>query len=593
MELGVTFEDLAKPENISAKGGLIMNGRGRLTRLEDIEASLWDIPLDRIDANPNQPRVFFDEVKMKELKDTIGEMGQKVPLNVVPYQAEGSDEVRFLIVDGERRYRSLKELGKGDAKAIIEWYSTEREIYEASLIFNIDRAGHNPIELAMAFGKYIEYTTKEDECTKTAAIAKLADTLGKSASYVNNYLRLLDLDEEVQKMVMDGSLPGDISLRIVQMTKRLGPDKVDQARIARALLDHPEEDFDGEDVVKTGERGKRTGASIARERRKRLLMGKGNSEDPEVRKFIVDEAILRVHSRLTGVLGPLRAIKGFDEKDVTEGMKRKAYPIEATAEIVEEGIALLLEMRERIAAAVSPDALPDYPDKPSFTEFIKGKASSFGTDLRFRMAQLMGEASDKKTQQLSASEMAEALGSDSMTVTNNMRTLREELSALDLLILEGSKRVRESGKRASLTKVTAYRVDWKKVSIAGTPVPAPVPALPVVEKAAVEKAAPEAAVKPAAAPAPRAAAPAPAPVPAPKPARSPDLPPGARKIEVGYRHAYPAIGNDIVFVLPANDPDYTGKMRAYDVTRDEILVYTVKGGGKRIYKIEKDALAKK
>jgi ParB family chromosome partitioning protein len=135
-----SLEEMSGPENISEEGGLIMNGRGKLVRFESIEASLWDIPVDKIDPNPNQPRVFFDSAKMAELKATIADMGQKVPLNVVPYQVQESGEIRFMIVDGERRYRSLKELEKTEAKAIIEWYPTERKIYEA-LIFNIDRRG--------------------------------------------------------------------------------------------------------------------------------------------------------------------------------------------------------------------------------------------------------------------------------------------------------------------------------------------------------------------------------------------------------------------------------------------------------------------
>jgi hypothetical protein len=275
-------------------------------------------------------------------------------------------------------------------------------------------------------------------------------------------------------MVMDGTLPTDISIRLVQLKKRLGHDGANQAAIARALLDHPDEDF-SEAGAENGKKGKRTGASIARERRKRLLTGATSIDDADARSFILDEAVLRVHSRLTQVLGPLRGLEGFKESEVLEGMRRKAYPIEVTLELAEEAEKLLARLKEQIMLAISPESLPEYPGKPSFVEFIDGKAASFALDLRFRIARLLSEASDKKTEHFTSAEIARTLDIDTVNVRNNLGYLKDELEAIGLVLLEGKKRIREGGQRGNLGKIPAYRLDWKKEEELPPPVHVPEP----------------------------------------------------------------------------------------------------------------------
>lgn len=141
-----------------------------------------------IEPNRQQPRKNFDEDALLELADSIRQYGVLSPILV---QKNGD---YYEIIAGERRWRAAKLAGLKEVPVIVREYS-KQEVMEIALIENIQRENLNPIEEAVAFKRLIEeFGLKQDE---------LADRVSKSRAAVTNSMRLLKLDERVQKMLID------------------------------------------------------------------------------------------------------------------------------------------------------------------------------------------------------------------------------------------------------------------------------------------------------------------------------------------------------------------------------------------------------
>lgn len=169
-------------------------GRGLDALLPDVEENnggVREISILEIDRNPDQPRRVFDEEALQSLADSIREAGILQPLLVV------EEEGRYRIVAGERRFRAARLAGLSTVPCIVRTFSQQEQM-EAALIENIQREDLNAIEEAKAIRQLME------NCGYTQEQA--AGRLGKSRPAVANLLRLLNLPEEVQKMVVDGQL---------------------------------------------------------------------------------------------------------------------------------------------------------------------------------------------------------------------------------------------------------------------------------------------------------------------------------------------------------------------------------------------------
>ncbi len=153
------------------------------------------LPLDRLKANPNQPRRVFDEDALQELAASIREHGVIQPV-VVEESGDGS----YLIVAGERRCRAARLAGLREVPAVVRNYSDERRL-EVALIENVQRMDLNPIEEAAAYRRLMELTGLSQE--------EVAARVGKNRSTVANALRLLKLPEDIQGALAAGQLtPG-------------------------------------------------------------------------------------------------------------------------------------------------------------------------------------------------------------------------------------------------------------------------------------------------------------------------------------------------------------------------------------------------
>ena len=149
------------------------------------------VRISEVEPNRKQPRKTFDDEKLEELAESIKTFGLLQPILV--QKRDGYYE----IIAGERRWRAALKAGLKEIPVIIRDY-TEKEILELSLVENIQRENLNPIEEARAYKRLMdEFGLSQEE---------VAQRVSKSRSAVANSLRLLKLEENVQKMVIDGQI---------------------------------------------------------------------------------------------------------------------------------------------------------------------------------------------------------------------------------------------------------------------------------------------------------------------------------------------------------------------------------------------------
>jgi len=182
-----------------------------------VEDEQQDVQLDLIDANPLQPRTHFDEAALKELAQSIEAHGVVQP--VLLRRKYG----RYELVAGERRWRAAQLAGLERIPAVVRDVA-DNDMLELALIENIQREDLNAIEEAQAYKKLIEGVGLTQE--------SLAARVGRDRSYITNYLRLLRLPDDLQRLVAEGKLSTGHARTL------LGLEQVDeQRRVARRIIE--------------------------------------------------------------------------------------------------------------------------------------------------------------------------------------------------------------------------------------------------------------------------------------------------------------------------------------------------------------------
>lgn len=168
-------------------------GRGLKALLgEDIDKNIQEIPVNQIDANPNQPRKAFNEETLKKLEQSIKKYGVVQPVIV-----RKKDNGNYELIAGERRLRAAKNAQLEKIPVVIKEYSN-RESAEIALIENLQREDLNPIEEGKAYESIIKkYELTQEEMSQIA---------GKSRSYITNTLRLLTFPDAIQKLLQSKKL---------------------------------------------------------------------------------------------------------------------------------------------------------------------------------------------------------------------------------------------------------------------------------------------------------------------------------------------------------------------------------------------------
>ena len=175
------------------------------------------VKINEVEPNKNQPRRTFDEDALLELAESIKQHGVIQPLIVK------KRDKYYEIIAGERRWRAAKMAGLKEIPVVIKDLS-DQEIMEVALIENIQREDLNPIEEAQAYQRLIkEYNYKQDELTQRVSKSRVALT---------NSMRLLKLDERVQKMIIDDMISAGHARALLAIT-----DSEKQYTIAMKVFD--------------------------------------------------------------------------------------------------------------------------------------------------------------------------------------------------------------------------------------------------------------------------------------------------------------------------------------------------------------------
>jgi ParB family chromosome partitioning protein len=188
-----------------------------------------EVPLQRIKPNPLQPRRRMGEAELEALAASIAEHGVLLPI-LVTQTLDG-----YQIVAGERRFRAAQLAGLDRIPVVIRQVA-DRDQLELALVENLQREDLNPLEEAHAFRQLIDDFGLTQE--------EVAGRVGRARSTVANTLRLLDLDERVQVLVVEGRLSEGQARAI----GGLPPDQ--QARVADVAVERDLSTRETEELVR-------------------------------------------------------------------------------------------------------------------------------------------------------------------------------------------------------------------------------------------------------------------------------------------------------------------------------------------------------
>ncbi len=189
-------------------------------RQPDGEATFQEIAIERIRANPYQPRTTFDQEALESLARSIGELGVLQPLLV------RREEDHFALIAGERRLRAAQLAGLVRVPVVLR-HGDDKARLEEALVENLHRQDLNALEEAAAYQQLAdEFGLSQTE---------IATRVGRSRSAVANTMRLLGLPQVVQMLLIQGSLTAGHARALLAIEDGAG--QVDMAeRIARENL---------------------------------------------------------------------------------------------------------------------------------------------------------------------------------------------------------------------------------------------------------------------------------------------------------------------------------------------------------------------
>ena len=153
-------------------------------------SQMAEIAVKEIIPNPTQPRHNFDEEALAELADSIRTLGVIQPITVKP-----TDDGRYIIISGERRWRAAQIAEIETLPAYIR-EADDTNLHAMALVENVQRQDLNAIEIALSLQRLV------DECGLTQDA--LSEKVGMKRSTVSNYMRLLKLPNEVQLAIKEG-----------------------------------------------------------------------------------------------------------------------------------------------------------------------------------------------------------------------------------------------------------------------------------------------------------------------------------------------------------------------------------------------------
>ncbi len=243
-----------------------------VAKKEGKKAGVQEVGIERLTRGFYQPRRQFDETALASLADSIKAQGIIQPIVVREVEVEGKK--RLEILAGERRWRAAQLAGLKRVPIIYKEIS-DKEALAVALVENIQREDLNPIETATALARLIE----EFELTHQEA----GEVIGRSRSAISNSLRLLELAEEVQSLLIEGGLDMGHARALLALKPK------QQIELARWAVKHKLTVRETEQLVRE--------------------MSAGDAKKRTAKKPKKDQDILRLERSLSEYLGALTNIE--------------------------------------------------------------------------------------------------------------------------------------------------------------------------------------------------------------------------------------------------------------------------------------------
>ncbi len=259
------------------------------------EGSLRELPVADIRPNRFQPRRAFDTEALKELKDSIAANGLIQPIVVRPAsRGEG-----YELVAGERRWRSVKELGWKKVPAVVRDVD-EQTLLTLALVENLQRASLSPIDEAEGY----ERLTKDFGLSH----AQIAHAVGRDRSTVANAIRLLALPKPVQSLLDSGALSAGHARALLSLD-----DAREIAKVAREAVAHGWSVRETEKATRGNGAAKKKGAKSAR----RALPPEARRIEEALRKKLGTDVALSLSGKDKGHI----AIRFYSSDDLARLME--------------------------------------------------------------------------------------------------------------------------------------------------------------------------------------------------------------------------------------------------------------------------------
>lgn len=176
------------------------------------------VSIDKIFANPSQPRKYFKDEAIEELCGSIKEYGVLQPILL------RDDGKGYTIIAGERRFKAAKMAGLNKIPAIIKSMEN-REVALIALVENVQREDLNFLEEARGYKKLMD----DFGLTQT----EIAEKMNKKQSTISNKIRLLTLPEEIQKSILEN----DLTERHARALLKLG-DEDDRKQVIKRIVNN-------------------------------------------------------------------------------------------------------------------------------------------------------------------------------------------------------------------------------------------------------------------------------------------------------------------------------------------------------------------
>ncbi|MDQ8706812.1 ParB/RepB/Spo0J family partition protein [Streptomyces sp. LHD-70] len=170
------------------------------------KTEVLDIPLDQVEPNPDQPRKFFDEGKLKELAAQFEEVGQLQP--IVVRRPKGKR--KFQIIMGERRWRAMHLVDDATTiKGQVVKSVDDEKAFVMSISENVGRADMTLMEEAQAYADLVGFGHSAE---------RIAEMFGKTPDYVKWRMDLLNLTTDIAALVADGKIKPDFAWHLSRLT---------------------------------------------------------------------------------------------------------------------------------------------------------------------------------------------------------------------------------------------------------------------------------------------------------------------------------------------------------------------------------------